>query len=124
MVVVREREGERINPSVLADGKENGRIKISRIRMFSLQGMVARPRSGPGSNPARPFETIDDNLELRSPLVAFPRRQHDHHFARGRALHRDPIFNPFGPPPRSIHSSRYSAKLCTPDPRHSPPFNR
>lgn len=63
--------------------------------------MIARLRSGPGSNPARPFESIDDNLELRSPLVAFPRRQHDHHFARGRALHRDPIFNPFGPPTSS-----------------------
>lgn len=45
---------------------------------------------GPGSNPTRALKNIDDSSRIRnrSPLVAFPRRQHDHHFASSTGSRR------------------------------------
>ena len=61
---------------------------------------------------------MDDNLELRSPLVAFPRRQHDHHFASSTGSRR-PSRSEFLThlaqrlfPPRWISPSSFLSDRC------------
>lgn len=78
---------------------------------------------GPGSNPTRALKNIDDSSRIRnrSPLVAFPRRQHDHHFASSTGSRRpsQSFLTHLAKVPSDGSTLLGFSAICASDPRHS-----
>ena len=104
-----------------------GHVGSSKERQTLFRRSTA---TGPGgSSPARSLGNIDDSSRIRnnrSPLVAFPRRQHDRHFASSTGSRRpSPSFltHLANVPPMDPLSHSLLSDLCLESSTFSPPLS-